>query len=450
MIQTSTSQASQPIIGRPRAGLRWRHIALLGGTTTWRDGLAALGAPLMPRRLVRGPAIVAYERAFAERCGVRWAFSFANGRVGLYGILQALGVGPGDEVVLQAPTHIVVANAIRYLGARPVYVDCDPVTCNMDLAQAERLITPRARVLLIQHTFGVPADLDAALALARQHGLALVEDCVHALGATYRGRPVGSFGQAAFFSSEETKIISTTFGGVATTDDPLLAARLRAFQERCGWPSRWQTSRAVLKLALYRVLMDPYLHRPMRALYERMGRRLPLPRPTSPDEERGERPDGYLRRLSNAQAALGLRQLRALDANLSHRRMIAQTYEQTLAAVGVPTPRIAPHIQPAYVRYPVWTPDRAAAVRAISGYALPGLWFRSTVEDSATPEAGGYQSGSCLHAEAAAQRLINLPTHPRVTVADARVIATALASALREESRPEALAQALKSGDARQ
>jgi perosamine synthetase len=281
----------------------------------------------------------------------------------------------------------------------------------------------------VQHTFGVPADLDSALALAQRHGLALVEDCVHALGATYRGRPVGSFGQAAFFSSEETKIISTTFGGMATTIDPAVAARLRAFQAQCAWPSRRQVTRAVLKLALYRVLMDPYLHRPMRALYEMMGNRLPLPRPTSPDEERGERPSGYLCRLSNAQAALGIRQLRALSQNLAHRRMIAGTYERALAAHGIPVSQVPSHMQPAYVRYPVWALDRAAVVQAVKRYALPGLWFRSVLEDGASLAAGGYQPGSCPHAEAAAQHLINLPTHPRVSVADARVIASATIAA---------------------
>ncbi len=437
MLNTSSSRVARsraPASGAPR----WRHIALLGGTTTWRDSLAAAGALLLPHRLTRGPAIAAYERAFAQRSGVRWAFSFANGRVGLYGILQALGVGPGDEVLLQAPTHIVVANAIRYLGARPVYVDCDPTTYNMDFVQAERLITPHTRVLLVQHTFGVPADLDAALALARRHGLALVEDCVHALGATYRGRPVGSFGQAAFFSSEETKIISTTFGGMATTDDAALAARLQAFQERCAWPSRLQAARSVLKFALYRVLMDPYLHRPMRALYELMGRRLPLPRPTSPDEERGERPDGYLCRLSNAQAALGVRQLRALDQNLEHRLLIAGTYERALTEQGVPIARAPDHMRPAYVRYPIWVPDRARAVRAINRYALPGLWFRSTLEDGVSPAAGGYQPGSCPHAEDAARHLVNLPTHPRVTAADAWRIAKALAPTLRARASADA------------
>ncbi|HEU5347749.1 MAG TPA: aminotransferase class I/II-fold pyridoxal phosphate-dependent enzyme [Ktedonobacterales bacterium] len=409
---------------------RLRHIALLGGTTTWGDVLAAVRSLLTPQRLLQGPDIAQYERAFAQHSGVRWAFSFANGRVGLYGILQALGVGPGDEVLLQAPTHIVVANAIRYLGAHPVYVDCDPDTFNIDLAAAERLITPRTRVLLLQHTFGVPVDLDAAIVLAHRHGLALVEDCVHALGATYRGRPVGSFGRAAFFSSEETKIISTTFGGMATTDDPAIAAYLRTFQAHCSWPSRWLVARSVLKFALYRILMDPYLHRPMRALYELMGRRLPLPRPTSPDEERGERPAGFESRLSNAQAVLGVRQLRGLDRNLAHRRMIAQLYERLLSERGVRVSRVPEHMQPSYVRYPVWAPDRDAAQRAVNRYALPGLWFTSVLEDSTSPAAGAYQPGSCPHAEAAAQHLINLPTHPRVTLADAQVIASAMASTL--------------------
>lgn len=429
MADITDRDGSLVALARPPKGSRLRHIALLGGTTTWRDFLAAIGALLLPHRLLRGPAIAEYERAFAGRSGVRWAFSFANGRVGLYGILQALGVGPGDEVLLQAPTHIVVANAIRYLGARPVYIDCDPVTYNIDLIQAERMITPRTRVLLLQHTFGIPADLDTALSLARRHGLALVEDCVHALGATYRGRPVGSFGQAAFFSSEETKIISTTFGGMATTDDPALAERLQAFQAGCVWPDRWLTTRSVLKFALYRILMDPYLHRPMRALYELMGRRLPLPRPTSLDEERGERPEGFECRLSNAQATLGARQLRGLDRNLAHRRAIARAYERLLSAYGVRVSPTPPHMQPAYVRYPVWAPNRDTAVREVNRYALPGLWFTSVLEDGASPAAGGYQMGSCPVAEAATQHLINLPTHPRVTLADAERIASAVASA---------------------
>src|SRR5207248_6324325 len=109
-------------------------------------------------------------------------------------------------------------NAIRYTGAKPVYVDCQLNTYNMDLKEAEQRITSRTRALVLQHTFGIPVDLDAALDLTRRYKLDLIEDCVHALGATYDGRQVGSFGRAAFFSTEETKTISTTMGGMAVTD----------------------------------------------------------------------------------------------------------------------------------------------------------------------------------------------------------------------------------------
>ena len=118
----------------------------------------------------------------------------------------------------------------------------------VDLDLAKRLVTARTRALLLQHTFGTPADIDCALEFGRRHGVAVVEDCVHALGASHRGQPVGSFGNAAFFSTEETKTISSTMGGMAVTDDAELAAKLRVFQARCAPPSRALVGRYVLKL----------------------------------------------------------------------------------------------------------------------------------------------------------------------------------------------------------
>jgi len=202
------------------------------------DCLAAVRPLTQASRSLHGPAVAGFEAAFAERIGVRYAYSFSSGRVGLYGILRALGIGEGDEVLLQAPTHIVVANAIRYVGARPVYVDCTLDTFEMQLDDAEAKIGPRTRALLLQHTFGIPGDLGRALEVCRRRGLALIEDCVHALGARYAGQPVGSFGSAAFFSTEETKTISTTMGGVAVTGDPEIATKLQSFQLACSWPPR--------------------------------------------------------------------------------------------------------------------------------------------------------------------------------------------------------------------
>jgi len=414
--------------GRASRRLPRRH-ALLGGTTTARDVATAIQYLTAPRRLVDGPSIEIFERSFAARIGAKHGVSFAAGRVGLYGILRCLGIGAGDEVLVPVPTHIVVANAIRYAGAQPVYVDCDLSTYNMDLKQAEERVTPRTRALLVQHTFGIPVDMSEAKALADRTGLHLIEDCVHALGATFNGRQVGTFGQAAFFSMEETKTISTTMGGIVTTDDEELAARMYAFQRDCRPPSASQAARYLLKLVIYHTLTEPRAHVFARAAYEASGQRLPLPRPTEAAELYGERPAEFARRLSNGQAAVGLTQLVALGANLTHRARIAEQYRALLAPHGFPLPEPPPASRPAYVRYPVWVEDRSRAQRAVATRAVLGTWFTSVLEEAVDPRYGGYVPGSCLRAEDAARHLVNLPTHARVEERDAEEIAGRIISA---------------------
>lgn len=436
MASVDVGRQSKRVAGGRRGARVPRLVAQLWGTTTLADCLVALRYLAAPRRRVRGPAIAEYERAFARQVGVRHAYSFSSGRVALYGLLRVLEIGHGDEVLLQVPTHIVVANAIRYTGARPVYVDCRLDTYTMDLEQAERRITPRTKALLLQHTFGIPADLDAALALARRHGLVLIEDCVHALGATYDGRQVGSFGQAAFFSTEETKTISSTMGGMAVTDDPEVAARLREFQATCAWPSASLVARYLLKLVVYHLFTQPYIHRYTRPIYlflRRSPRTHLAPGATPGEEQHGVRPPNYEQRLSNGQAAVALRQLGGLETNLAHRRAVADAYRAHLAERGFDTPRPPAKAEPAFVRYPVWAPDRPAAMRTAAPHAVLGQWFNSVLEEAASPAHGDYESGSCPRAEAAAEHLVNLPTHPRVQAGDIEAIVAAVASATAAE-----------------
>lgn len=399
-----------------------RCVGPTGGTSTLGDCVVAFRYIVWPWRLIRGPAIREYEAAFARVIGVRYANSFWAGRVGLFALLRALGVGPGDEVLLQVPTHIVVSNAILYTGARPIYVDCELDTFNMDLDEAERQITPRTKVLILQHTYGNPVDMDKALALAARHRLTIIEDCVHALGATYRGKPVGSFGRAAFFSTEETKTISSTMGGVVATNDAELAARVLAFQEACALPTARKTIRYLAKFIAYHALMQPYVHRLSRVLYELSGKRHGLPRATSGEESRGERPRWYERRFSNAQAVLALRQLQRLDANVRHRRAVCEAYVARLADWGFKLPQTAAEAEPAYVRFPLWVEDRLTAERKAKPRVLLGNWFTSVLEEAESPIHGGYAAGSCPRAEAAAQHVVNLPTNPRVAAADIEAV----------------------------
>jgi perosamine synthetase len=414
-----------------------RRIAMLGGTTTLADCLTAVYFLSCPQRLVRGPVIEAYEKVFARQVGVRYAFSFASGRIALYALLKALGVKNGDEVLLQVPTHIVVPNAIRYLGARPAYVDCSLRTYNMDLKEAERKISKKTKVLLLQHTFGVPVDMDAALALAQRYGLTVIEDCVHALGATYGGRQVGSLGRAAFFSTEETKTISSTMGGIAVTDDSELAVRLRAFQNDCAWPSSQLTAAYLVKLIIYYLLTEPHLHAYIRVLYEVVGRRHPLPRATVHEELCGIRPTNYEQRLSNAQAALALRQLERLEDNLAHRRKSAQEYQRLLSEAGFKLLEPPSKAEPAFLRYPVWVENRAAVIHATAPHAILGDWFTSVLEEAVNPIYGDYEMGSCPRAEALATHLVNLPTHLRASPQDVAAITKAVIRANQHKQADE-------------
>jgi dTDP-4-amino-4,6-dideoxygalactose transaminase len=288
--------------------------------------------------------------------------------------------------------------------------------------------------LIIQHTFGIPTDLDAALDLANRYDLDIIEDCVHALGAKYDDRHVGSFGRAAFFSTEETKTISTTMGGMAVTDDPALAASIESFQATCSWPAPSTTARHLLELVLYHLVTEPHVHRYVREIYELVGERNPLPGPTTGDESRGLKPPGYERRLSNAQAALGLRQLGSLDANVAHRRAIGDLYTLRLSELGVHPYEAPAKAQPVLVRYPVRVRDRTATIRALAPRATLGRWFTSVLQESLSPVYGDYVDGSCPRAETAAKQLVNLPTNPRVTERDVDAIISRLAGVM---SMPE-------------
>ena len=179
-----------------------------------------------------------FEQEFAEACGCRFALGTSNGTTALHLALAALGVGPGDEVIVPSMTYIATANAVTYCGAEPVFVDIEPTTWCLDPAKIEDAITPRTKGIIPVHLLGHPADMDPILEVARVHGLWVVEDAAEATFATYRGRVAGSMGHAATFSFFGNKILTSGEGGAVTFQDPQLERRMSMLRGQGMDPNR--------------------------------------------------------------------------------------------------------------------------------------------------------------------------------------------------------------------
>lgn len=239
----------------------------------------AVVAVLRSPRLSLGPRLEEFEHAMAAYIGAPHAIAVSSGTAGLHLALLACGIGPGDEVILPSFTFIAVANAIRYVGAHPVFADIDRETLNLDPASVEASITPRTRALMAVHTFGRPADMPSLLAIADRHNLVVIEDACEAIGAGIGGRRVGSFGDAAVFAFYPNKQITTGEGGMVITRRPEVARRIAALRNH--------------------------------GRYEQNPEHAEL---------------GYNYRLSEMQCALGLAQLARIDEILSRRQAVARAY----------------------------------------------------------------------------------------------------------------------------
>lgn len=235
-----------------------------------------------------GPFVSRFEEQFSARMGRRHGIAVANGSVAIDAAIVALGIGPGDEVILPTFTIISCAAAVVRAGAVPVVVDCDPVTWNMNVADIEARITPRTKAIMVVHIFGLPVDMQAVLAVADKHGLKVIEDAAEMHGQTYRGKACGSFGHVSIFSFYPNKHITTGEGGMIVTDDSSLADRCRSLRNLCfkpeqrfvhdelGWNFRMTNLQAALGVAqLERLDEFVQIKRRMGARYSELLRNVP-------------------------------------------------------------------------------------------------------------------------------------------------------------------------------
>ena len=260
--------------------------------------------------VAQGPRVAAFERAFAERVGAEHAVAVSSCTTALHLALVALGLGPGDEVVVPSLSFIATANAVRYTGAEPVFADVELSTGNLTRATVDAVRTPRTRAVLLVHQGGVPADVDALRAACADWDLALVEDAACAIGSTVGGKSVGHGALLAAWSFHPRKIVTTGEGGMLTTDDADWAARLRRLREH------GMNASAAQRHASSTPVLESYLE------------------------------TGYNYRMTDIQAAVGLVQLGKLDAMLERRRELAGRYAELLADV----PGLTPVTDPAHGR----------------------------------------------------------------------------------------------------
>jgi dTDP-4-amino-4,6-dideoxygalactose transaminase len=265
-------------------------------------------------------------------------FTFWKGRVAFYHILKALGVGQGDEVILPAFTCVVVPSAIVYLGATPVYVDIDAATFNMNAAQLASKISPRTKIVVAQHTFGLPAPMDeiraAVAASGRANEIKIVEDAAHAFGSTYAGQPVGTLGDAAFFSTQWSKPFTTGLGGIAVSRDTVGLEKLGELHTRAEQPNFGSATMLRLQYWAHTVAYRPQLFWLAQGLY-RAATKIGLGVGSSSAEELEIRkPRDYEWRATAFQSRLIHKKFAAAESSVAHRQKIARYYVEELQQSG--------------------------------------------------------------------------------------------------------------------
>jgi len=365
-----------------------------------------------------------YEQAFARFFGVSHAFSFWKGRVALYAILKAMGIGPGDEVILPGYTCVMDVNPIKYLGARPVYVDIERENFNIDPALLEEKITKKTKVIIAQHTYGYPCRMDEIMDIAARKSVTVIEDCCLAFGSKYKGKTVGTFGKAAYFSFQWNKPYTTGLGGIAITSDAQLAQRIENLcAEKMHPPSSKEVLMLRAQLIVYRSLIYPRTTALAQSVFRYLTAKGVVVGSSSTTEYDPVIADDFFKGMSNVQARSGLRQLKKAETNMSHRKKIADLYDKLLTAKGWQGRKYDRSVaEPVMVRYPVRIAEKSKALAeaAAAGVEL-GSWFECPLHPIKTPlSAYDYDLVMCPEAEKASSEVVNLPVHRRAREKTAR------------------------------
>jgi len=359
--------------------------------TISREAIDEVVACLESGWITTGPRVKKFEEALKAYLGAPHVLAIANATAGLHLALAALDLQPGDEVITTPMTFAATLNVIVLAGAKPVLVDVEPHTYNLDVAKVAGAITPRTRAIMPVHFAGLPVDLDPLYVLAQQHGLRVIEDAAHAIGTEYKGRRIGAFGDTQVFSFHPNKNMTTGEGGCVSTHDAKLAERL-----------------ALLRF-----------HGMDREAWNRFGK--------SGNQHYEIILPGYKYNMMDLQAALGLHQLPALDGFIRRRTELAQRYQRLLAGWPQWSRPEAPayaHLHAWHLYTPLLNPDAAGMDRDAFMAGMKarnigtGLHYRAAHLYPYYREHYGFAPGDFPHAETISDRIVSLPLFPTMTDAE--------------------------------
>jgi perosamine synthetase len=363
------------------------------------DDVAAVVEVLRSDWLTTGPKVDEFERAFAEHVGAEHAVAVSSGTAALHAATYALGIGPGDEVIVPAMTFAASANCVVYQGGTPVFCDVDPETLLIDPEQVEARITPRTRAVVAVDYAGHPCDYDALAAISQRHGVAVVADACHAVGGAYRGRPVGTLADLSTFSFHPVKHMTTGEGGMVTTSVAGLANRMRTFRNHGITTDHRQRAQAG---GFFYEMVDL----------------------------------GYNYRITDFQCALGLSQLRKLGASVRRRREIAARYRDALSEIVWVEPLgVSADVDHAYhlfvVRFDTQSLglDRSGIYLALRDKQIGvNVHYIPVHLHPFYRERFGTNPGMCPVAEAAYEQILTLPLFPNMSEDDVDDVVDAVRS----------------------
>lgn len=367
------------------------------------------------------------ETKFKEFFGAKYTFTFSCGRAALFYSLKALELPPGSEVLIQAFTCVAVPNSIIWAGLKPVYIDIKKQTLNMDPSLIEKKITPSTRAIIVQHTFGMPAEIDRILEIAKKHHLVVIEDCAHVIGAKYNNRLVGTFGDVAIFSFGRDKSISCVFGGIAVSKSIKISQNLRAYQQSLKSPPVGFVVQQLLYPIIYYVslpLYKLYVGRFLLKLSSVLGI---LSKAVAQEEYIGKKLPFIGYGLSPYLATQVLHQFQKLNRFNEHRQIVSKGYDDFLN-LNKDVFGASEGYLPIRLRYPILINNKqmVLSVAKKRGIYL-GDWYNGPLATGSQQRedifpALFYTRGVCPVAEKVSKNIINLPTHINISQKETQTI----------------------------